>query len=181
MIQEIWRDVEGYEGYYKVSNFGRVKNLERKVKGHPGINTIKEKILKSQKQHGYRSVTFSVKNSPKLFLIHRLVAKAFLPNPENKTQINHKDFDRSNNHVDNLEWATRIENVEHAYIRGHYTIGEKNGMSVLTDAQVIQIKKILNKIEYNPKLKHKLADRFGVKERTIRDIVFGRHWKNIQI
>lgn len=90
---EIWKDVEGYEGLYSVSNYGRVK-------GHFG------KILKPKYQRqGYLQVHLYKDKKQKTVFIHRLVAIAFIPNPDNLPQINHKDEIKDNNHVDNLEWC----------------------------------------------------------------------------
>ena len=116
---EIWLDIEGYEGRYLVSNFGRVKSL------------ITNKILNQYKdRYGYLRVILSLNGKQKIYLVHRLVAKAFIPNPENKLEVNHKDGNKENNHVDNLEWVTSKENVKHAYKMGlrDKEILIKNGM-----------------------------------------------------
>lgn len=103
-MTEIWKSVEGYEGLYEVSNFGRVKSLGNE-------KTRKEKILKvGENGCGYMFVTLSKEGKIKPFLIHRLVAAAFLPNPEKLPQINHRDEDKTNNCVENLEWCTRDYN-----------------------------------------------------------------------
>ena len=100
-MDEIWLDIEGYEGLYQISNKGRVKSL------YNGS----ERILKSYDNgHGYLIVALTKESSLKFIMIHRLVAQAFIPNPENKPQVNHKDENKKNNCVDNLEWATAKEN-----------------------------------------------------------------------
>ena len=98
---EEWRDIEGYEGLYSISNFGRVKSLNY-------YNTGKEKLLKQGKtgrDKDYYSVALSKNGKLKSYLVHRLVAITFIPNPDNLPQVNHKDEDKSNNCVENLEWC----------------------------------------------------------------------------
>ena len=123
-MNEIWRDIEGYEGLYEISDCGRVRSYPRLVKcGKSGHRMMGGKILTPGKQPStYRSylyVTLCDRQScKKNYLIHRLVATAFISNPENKPQVNHKDGDPSNNHVTNLEWVTSSENGLHAYCIG---------------------------------------------------------------
>lgn len=114
MKEEVWKDIEGYEGLYQVSNFGRVRSLDRYV-NHP-----KGKVLKKSKiispginKHNYKYVTLSKSNNKKTFRVHRLVAEAFIPNPLNLPCVNHKDEDKTNNHVDNLEWCTYEYNINY--------------------------------------------------------------------
>jgi hypothetical protein len=96
---EIWKDIEGYEQLYQVSNLGNVKSLSNK-------NNRREKILKPGSKKGYLSVILHKNRVRKNFLVHRLVAEAFLPNPNNLQTINHKDEDKTNNRVENLEWCS---------------------------------------------------------------------------
>lgn len=106
-MKETWKNIKGYEGFYKISNFGRVESL------------YKNKILKSCISHnGYVEITLYKDKTKKRFAIHRLVAKAFIPNPDNKPEVNHIDNNPQNNHVSNLEWVTHKENVRHAWESG---------------------------------------------------------------
>lgn len=113
-LNEIWRPVVGWEGKYEVSNFGRIKTIERIRKlGESDIVVIgRIKALVTRKD-GYISVTLG---RTKTHLVHRIVSQAFLPNPNNYPTVNHKDWRKNNNHVDNLEWCTRKHNSQHAYM-----------------------------------------------------------------
>lgn len=126
---EIWKDIEGYEGLYQVSNFGNVKSLNYNRTG-------KEKILKSKKdKDGYLQFSLCKNGKVKHFKTHRLVALAFIPNLENLPQVNHKDENKENNHVDNLEWVSPKENINYGTrnkkvseaLKGKY-IGENSWM-----------------------------------------------------
>lgn len=121
--QEEWRDVVGFERAYQVSNLGRVRSLDRDIPYvNNGTHTIlhyKGKILKLKPDRdGYPRVSLKFGDKIKLAGVHRLVAQAFLPNPDNLPCVNHKDYQRDNNCVDNLEWCT----VEY---NNHYSENEK--------------------------------------------------------
>ena len=107
MSEEIWKDIEEYEGLYQVSNLGRVYSVKRN----------KYKKLSKDKD-GYLFVCISKQGKHKGYRVHRLVAQAFIPNPENKPQINHIDGDKTNNVMKNLEWVTCKENIIHAHKNG---------------------------------------------------------------
>ena len=113
---ELWKDIKGYEGLYKVSSLGRVKRLNRIVTEHTGnIRHLKEKILKGGKYpNGYKFICLRKNNENKNVMIHRLVAQSFISNSNNKLCVNHIDGNKSNNSVENLEWCTHSENLKHA-------------------------------------------------------------------
>lgn len=117
-MNEIWRDIKGYEGLYQVSNLGNVKSLKRVVPHKVnGSRTIPEKILKlSSDGSGYLYVSLSKDGKKKNPKVHRLVAESFIPNPNNLPQVNHIDEDKSNNRVDNLEWITSLDNLNHSNV-----------------------------------------------------------------
>ena len=109
---ENWKDIKGYEGFYQVSDCGNVRSLERDVYRQNGtVHHLKEKILvPNLDRYGYPYVYLYKNGKGKFMLVHRLVALAFIPNHENKPQINHKDEVKINNVVENLEWCTASYN-----------------------------------------------------------------------
>lgn len=112
---EIWKDINGYEGYYQISNKGNVRSLDRFDGVHDRQGTI---IKPSLKQNGYLQVGLRKHSTRKWIGIHRLVAIHFIENPDNKPQVNHIDGNKQNNNVENLEWVTAKENQNHAAKRG---------------------------------------------------------------
>lgn len=117
-MQEVWRDIIGYEGLYQVSNIGNVKTLYREYSPNGAKRFTEEKILKSSKHLGYLRVGLSCNGKFKTLLIHRLVALAFIPCVNNKLEVNHIDGDKSNNKINNLEWCNRNENLIHSFKNG---------------------------------------------------------------
>lgn len=119
MNEEIWKDIEGYEGLYQVSNMGRVRSLDRKSKSKNKWNSynmsIKGRIrLTATSQRGYLRMRLCKDGIKQWYQLHQLVARAFIPNPEGKETVNHIDGNKKNNCVSNLEWATQAENNKHA-------------------------------------------------------------------
>ena len=126
-MEEIWKEIKDFEGRYMISNYGNVKSLTR--------NGTLGGAIKIVEKHNYLRVRLWKNKVVKTLFVHRLVAQAFIPNPLSKQQINHKDGNKKNNHVDNLEWCSASENMEHAY---------KNGLR--KTRKVLQIKdgKVIN-------------------------------------
>jgi len=132
IMKEIWKDIKGYEGYYQVSNLGRVKSLDRLV----FTNGYKSKYIKLGKilsnginGDGYEHVVLYKYGKKLTTKVHRLVAIAFIPNNSNKPEVNHIDSNRKNNKLNNLEWVTKSENIRHGYYFGNITkIGKLNYM-----------------------------------------------------
>lgn len=110
-MEEQWKDIPGYEGMYQVSNFGRVRSLDRVVEKQGRLHHIKGRILRQGKTHcGYYIIGFSKEDKRTYSSVHRLVAELFIPNPNNYPCVNHMDEDKTNNRAENLEWCTHLYN-----------------------------------------------------------------------
>lgn len=165
---EIWVPVIGFKGY-KISNFGRVKSLNKQR------NNYKDTIVKQYKdRNGYIRVHLFKENKNKEISLHRLVALNFIPNKDNKPQVNHKDGIKTNNSVDNLEWMTAKENMIHAFENKiNKNFGEKHYYSKLTEENVLEIR--------SPGAStSKLAKKFGVSKRCIMQIKDRTWWKHVK-
>lgn len=142
-IKEIWKPVDNYEGLLKVSSFGRIKSIGRKVLNsgtYNGFYIKKDMILKQRiSKHGYYTVSFRQKS----FLVHRLVTKAFIPNKENKPQVNHIDGNKLNNNLNNLEWCSRLENMRHAFNLGLIKPNKEHQKNITEKARVVNLKPVL--------------------------------------
>ena len=112
-MAEIWKDIQGYEGLYQVSNLGRIKSLDRIVKNKNGMALKRGKVIQEASLGNYKKVSLWKNNKGKAFLVHRLVAIAFIENPDNLPEVNHKDENGCNNSVDNLEWCTHNYNYNY--------------------------------------------------------------------
>ena len=119
--KEIWKDIEGFEGLYQISNLGRVKSLGRYKKHYSKLVYVPECIRKPGiDKDGYEILPLNKKGNKITQKVHRLVAQAFIPNPDNKNEIDHIDCNKRNNKVTNLRWVTRKENVRHSIDEGHF-------------------------------------------------------------
>lgn len=124
MTEEIWKDIPGWEGFYRVSDHGNVKSIPRtletvKVKSGIVMAHFKGRFMAQKKnEHGYMAVYLTKGNKTKGYLVHRLVLMAFVPNPENKPYVDHIDNNPSNNNLSNLRWCTPLENVRHCINQG---------------------------------------------------------------
>lgn len=177
-MKEVWRNIDGYK-HYQVSNIGRVVARKHKtwIERNQSHGTIKEHFLKAEKdKDGYLKVRLHKHGNSRKFFVHRLVATAFIPNKENKPQVNHKDGIKDNNVVYNLEWVTASEQRKHAYDTGlQSACGEKNGKAKLTYKEIGEIR-MLHSYGY----KHQeLADIYNISCSHVTNIVNYKYWNTV--
>jgi hypothetical protein len=178
-MREIWKPVVGYAGLYEVSTLARVQSLSRVTfdqKGHPH-RTIGRVLTPHAARDGYHRVWLCKQGCPKLRLIHRMVAEAFIANPLALPQVNHLDGDKNNNALPNLEWVTASQNFRHALRTGLTVMasGERLPQSKLTRAAVQDIR--AQRAAGVP-LKA-LAQKYGVGIGAISHVANGRNWKHV--
>jgi len=168
IVNEEWKPIIGYEGLYEISNFGRIKTLKRKF-------VLQTKLFKQQTSiYGYYIVTLNKGNKEtKNYLVHILVAKHFIPNPQNKPEVNHKKGIKKDNRFFELEWSTKLENVQHAFSTGLVCHkGVKNANCKLSDNDVIEI--------FNSTDSYKeLSERYAVNKTLISSIKTGSRWGHL--
>lgn len=173
---EIWADCVGYEGIYKVSNFGRIISLERiivvnggKCGGsfRKGLKLMKYKVGTT----GYYTLNLCKNGIPKDTLVHRIVAMAFIKNDNNYPYINHKNFNRIDNRVENLEWCTQKMNIHHAIDAGKIPIcyGENTSSNKLTEKEVLEILKASGPF-------NEIAKKYGISRGNVGYIKTGKSW-----
>lgn len=174
---EQWKDISGYEGLYQVSDLGRVKSLKRIAKHNYGGNReVPEKIL-SQGNKRYCKVVFSVKSKHFTFLVHRLVGIAFIPNPENKPTINHKNGKTKDNRAIMIEWNTIKENANHAYDTGlSKTHSENHHSAKLKNSDIPYIINLCK----NGHTQRAVSKMYNVSESTISVIIRKKKWNRIK-
>lgn len=179
---EIWKDIPRFENYYQASNFGRIKSLKREIFWHKDKKKrpIRERILHCYLNGmGYRTVTLWKDGISKIYKVHRLIGFAFIPNLNNLPEINHKDLNRENNNVNNIEWCSPSYNLKHSYDNSD-RVSKIRGINArdckLTEKQVLEIRKIrkLTNLSYK-----KIGDSFGLSWHSIWKIVNRKTWKHI--
>lgn len=182
MSDEVWKPIEGFEGMYEVSNKGRVKSLFRHTSyknqfGTITILPIKEKLLKCNPCNvDYPRVRLLKDGVTTEIHVHRLVAKAFLDNPDNHNYVNHLDNNKLNNNVENLEWCSQSRNCHHAFDIGANHHGIKHWLSKLSEKQVREIRYRLKTENISQR---KLAKEYNVSSTTIRMIAIGKTWRRL--
>lgn len=170
MQKEIWKPIKNYEGLYEVSNFGRVKSLAKNRPGQSNEEMIK-KLVKGS--NGYFHVSLYKSSKPETFSIHRLVIETFCGVSD--LHVNHKDGNKENNRVENLEYCTHWENVKHAIATGlRDGKGEKNIKAKLTEQQIKEIKENKDRLT-----KKELAKKYGVYWSTVYKIINGETWAHV--
>ena len=169
-MKEIWKSIEFVCGEYQVSNFGRVRNTNHRGSGKTRMRTL------TLGNNGYLYVGFDVKGRLKNYLVHRLVAMVFIPNPENKPEVNHIDGDRTNNKVSNLEWVTRSENLIH---RSNVLMAKTNDRFELQKVKCVETGEVFTSVSA-------AARAFGTKQSQVsasarhakyRKTAGGVHWE----
>jgi hypothetical protein len=181
-MTEIWKSLKGiveYGDYYEISNFGHVRSLDRVFIGaNNRIQNKKGSILKPKKgKNGYLSVNLKLNRKSRMYYVHRLVALAFIVNDKNSPEVNHKDGNKSNNNIDNLEWSTGKENIGHAIETGLIKMkGKDNAKSKLNEEDVLKIRELYKSGEYKYK---ELGIMFNVSIQNISFIVTNQRWKHI--
>ena len=150
---EQWKQIQGYEGYYEISNLGNIRSIERTVDHNGRKVKRKGKMIKPNlNRNGYLTARLCKNGKSTAYLIHRLVAIHFIDNPNNKPVVNHKDFNRQNNNSENLEWTTQKENIEHAESRKDEA------------TRIVNVKKALTKI--SPEDKQWIKDNYITRDKT---------------
>ena len=177
ILNEDWRDITGYEGYYQVSSFGRVRSCDRVVEYYGGKDRLaKGRLLKLRENaYGYYRVTLT-KCGAKSVPVHRLVALTFCPFRDGCNSVNHKNGVKTDNFPHNLEWCTPSENTKHAHEFGLISnSGERHPKAVFTEDQVLEIRKLRSD---GTKFRI-IAEMYGVSLSTIAMVVYGYTWKHI--
>jgi len=150
MQHEIWKPVIGFEGYYEISNTGKIKSIKREITVSTGKRTINEKILTTRINNwGYIDVRLSKGSVIKTKFIHILTAEAFIPNPLNKFEVNHKNGIKTDNSIQNLEWVTHSENMKHAYEMGLAKVNGRKVIDMYTGKEYSSIKTAAKSIKIN--------------------------------
>lgn len=183
-MEEIWKSLNGVVEHgenYEVSNFGNVRSIDRRVNSRSGTRLVKGKMLKFYTdKYGYLKIGLYQNQKSKMYSVHRLVALAFIPNPENKPQVNHDDGVKTNNYVTNLEWATSSENQTHAIVTGlrKGVGGEENYNAKLSDEKILEIAELYKTRKYTLE---ELAEKFDSSLAVLSSIFSGKAWKHLNL
>lgn len=167
------KDVVGYEGLYTCDEYGNVFSCATNTNSNKH-----KKLMKQNIRNGYYYITLTDidgKRSKKY--VHRIIAQAFIDNPNDKKEVNHIDCNKLNNNIMNLEWSTRKENLQHSYDNGLKREHEKHGMAKLTKNEVLQIRKLYKSKEYSYS---QLSKMYNVSMSCISMIVTNRNWRNLK-
>lgn len=179
-MQTIWKEVKGYEGLYEINEFGQIRKTIKPVKGLDKIYSGGGLIGGGVSWDYHRVKLWNHRRVNTNHSVHVLVAEAFVPNPDNKPVVNHKDGNKLNNHYTNLEWVTRSENVQHAVDTGLLPVkkGEKHGNAKVTEDDV---KKIRLDYIHSDKSSREIASEFGLSYGATCGIINGKYWKHQEL
>lgn len=182
---EVWKDVQGYEGLYQVSSHGRVKRVERfytqlnGLTGNYNTKKLTEMIMKPfEDEDGYLRIQLINEGNRKKHFVHRLVSLNFIPNPENKPEVNHKEGNKKDNRVWMLEWNTTSENQIHAIVNKLYETakGEQSGQAKLKEVQVREMHALWQTGNVTQTY---LSKKFEVASSAVSRILNGVRWKHV--
>lgn len=176
MIPEIWLPVNGFENKYEFSIFGRLRARPRKWSSKTYSTT--GRLLQPFLNHaGYAIATLRVNKKNKKFVVHRLIAHNLIPNPANKPEINHRNGVKNDNHILNLEWATRMENLHHCQtVLKNHSHGEIHPKAKLTEADVFKIRSLHETGNYTYA---EISRMYNMCDCTISNIVRKKIWKHL--
>ena len=178
LSNELWKYVPNSDNRYLVSNYGRI--LTTGYKGGKKCSIMKP----AKDNQGYLRTMLKLNGRVRTIKVHRIVAQTWIPNEENKLQVNHKNFDRSDNRVENLEWMTPKENCLYSFNAGriirpvctNFVKGEQIGTSKLTE---LEIKEIRQKFKPRVYTREMLGKEYNVAPATIKDIILKKSWKHV--
>lgn len=177
---EIWKDVPGYENFYQANPSGFIKSLSKPLRIKKGFRVTKELIISNTDNgEGYFICSLSKNTIRKSILLHRLIALTFVPNPLNLPEVNHKDGNKLNNHVDNLEWVTRQQNIDHSWSKKLTNcIGESHHNSKLNK---IIVKEIREKYASGKHSYSQLGLEYGTSMYNVRNVVKRLTWNHPEL
>lgn len=177
---ENWKPISGWEGLYEVSDIGRIRSVERVVRCRDGTRTAPSVVRKlNPNRKGYLQAHLSAGDRRAVVAVHLAVATAFIPNPKQKPTVNHRHGDKRNNAATNLEWATFVENNNHALATGLRVNprGSLHGMAVLNEVSVLAIKRELAE----GKKQNAIAREWNVSNSLINQIANGAIWQHVSL
>ncbi len=170
---EAWKKVGGYD-YYEVSNLGKVRSLDKVVNYRYGLRTISGKLLKQAKTFGgYYFVILTKDNEPKTHLIHRLVAQAFISNPNKYKTVDHLDFNKANNCISNLDWCDLSTNIKRYCDANIRPVGSQLPDAKIKESDVLEIRK-------SNKSQSALGRQYGITQSAVHKIIYRKSWKHLK-